>query len=226
MKQIWYDLLFAHWPVPVAMLRPLVPHSLKIDTYHGQTWIGVVPFQMSGIRFRNLPEVPYTSKFAEINVRVYVTIDEKPGVYFFSLDAANFLAVEVARKFYHLPYYHAKFRVENKGETVKYDSRRLRSGKQFCFEGEYYPISEVYQAEKGSLEYWLTERYCLYANHKDTLFRCDILHKPWPLQKAEAEIRTNTMVNIPGFVLPDIKPILHFSKSIDVLTWGLEKVRI
>ncbi|TGK62364.1 DUF2071 domain-containing protein [Leptospira wolffii] len=225
MKQVWEDLLFTHWPVPVSVLRPLVPKQLEIDTYQGQTWIGVVPFHMSGIRMHYLPEIPFTSRFAEINVRVYVALDGKPGVYFFSLDAANYLAVKVARAFYHLPYYYAKFNILSDKNRIHYDSSRYPLSDRFRFLGEYGPESDVYRAEKGSLEYWLTERYCLYSNRKDRIYRCEILHEPWPLQKASAEIRTNTMVDLPGFRLPDTSPLLHFSKRIEVLTWGLERVR-
>ncbi|MGJ4786893.1 YqjF family protein [Leptospira koniambonensis] len=224
MKQIWHDLLFVHWPLPVSMIRPFVPKRLEIDTFENQTWIGVVPFHMSGIRMRGLPVMPIASRFPEINVRVYVTIDGKPGVYFFSLDAESWLAVKVARAFYHLPYYLANFKVIEKENRIYYQSQRTSSKNRFCFQAEYGPTSDVFLAKKGSLDYWLTERYCLYANNKNSLYRCEILHEPWPLQKAEANILQNTMADLEGIRLPDIKPLYHFSKKIEVLTWGLEKV--
>src|SRR5262245_10075958 len=108
MAMRWHDLLFAHWPVDPAVLRPLIPASLQIDTYDGQAWIGVVPFRMTGVRPRFVPPLPGLSAFAEINVRTYVTIEQKPGVWFFSLDAANRLAVWAARLSYHLPYCFAR----------------------------------------------------------------------------------------------------------------------
>ncbi|MEI1277968.1 DUF2071 domain-containing protein [Leptospira venezuelensis] len=224
MKQIWHDLLFIHWPVPVSMIRAFVPKRLEIDTFENQTWIGVVPFHMSGIRMRGLPVMPIASRFPEINVRVYVTLDGKPGVYFFSLDAESWLAVKVARAFYHLPYYLANFEVTEEENRIHYLSQRKSVNHNFRFQAEYEPISDVYLAKKGSLDYWLTERYCLYANNRNSLYRCEILHEPWPLQRANANIFENTMTNIEGIRLPDIKPLFHFSKKIEVLTWGLEKV--
>ena len=104
MRQVWHDLVFAHWPVSVDQLRPLIPPGLQIDTYDGQAWIGVVPFRMSGIRPRLLPAVPWLSAFPELNVRTYVVADDKPGVWFFSLEAANLVAVTIARWWYCLLY--------------------------------------------------------------------------------------------------------------------------
>jgi uncharacterized protein YqjF (DUF2071 family) len=125
MKQTWHDLLFAHWPVPQTMLRPLVPAQLRLDPYGGQCWVGVVPFRMSGIRRRGMPPLPGLSRFPELNVRTYVTHGGMPGVYFFRLDAANFLAVWAARKFYHLPYFRAEMSCEDRGGKILYSSRRL-----------------------------------------------------------------------------------------------------
>jgi uncharacterized protein YqjF (DUF2071 family) len=102
MQQVWHDLLFAHWPLPHDLLRPLIPAQLELDRFDGQCWVGVVPFRMSGIRGRGMPALPGLSRFPELNVRTYVTHGGKSGVYFFSLDAANLPAVWVARKFYHL----------------------------------------------------------------------------------------------------------------------------
>src|SRR5262245_4554326 len=107
MRMSWHDLLFAHWPVPVAAMRALVPAPLEVDTFDGAAWIGVVPFRMTRVGPLWLPPIPGVSSFAELNVRTYVTRDDKPGVWFFSLDAANPLAVRTARRFFHLPYFHA-----------------------------------------------------------------------------------------------------------------------
>ena len=84
LAQTWRDLLFAHWPVPVEMLRPLIPDALQIDTYDGMGWVGVVPFLMTGVRLRPLPAVPGTSRFPELNVRTYVTDGTEPGSGFFA----------------------------------------------------------------------------------------------------------------------------------------------
>lgn len=224
MKQFWHELLFAHWPVPVEVLRELVPKPLRLDLYEGRAWIGVVPFHMSHIRYRFMPYIPTTSQFTELNVRTYVALNGKPGVYFFSLDAASFLAVQGAKLLYHLPYYMADIRISRENGSIHYECRRSHSD-EFRFEGSYKPISEPFQAEQCTLEHWLTERYCFYNTHAGRTYRCDIEHHPWKLQHAEADIRVNTMARIGGLSLPDVAPLLHYSERIDVLTWGLQEVR-
>src|SRR5215213_585770 len=111
MAQTWTHLLFAHWPLPPEAVRPLIPAGLPLDTFDGQAWVGIVPFQVVGLRARWLPPIPGTANFPELNVRTYITRDDKPGVWFFSLDAANRLAVEAARASYHLPYFKADMHV-------------------------------------------------------------------------------------------------------------------
>lgn len=150
MKQIWHDLLFAHWPMPHSLMRPFVPPQLTLDTFDGGCWIGVVPFRMSGIRGRWFPALPGLSRFPELNVRTYVTRDGKPGVYFFSLDAANLPAVWAARTFYHLPYFHAAMRVEERDGSIQYSSRRHAAPAEF--RARYRPIASVQPRAKGSLE--------------------------------------------------------------------------
>src|SRR6267378_5798420 len=163
MAQIWHDLLFAHWPVDAALLRPLVPPQLQIDTFGGQAWLAVVPFRMTGVRLRGTPPLPWLSRFPELNVRTYVTYGGKPGVYFFSLDADNAPAVWAARTFYHLPYFQAAMTVQGRADGIYHSSRRHSRAAEFG--GHYRPVSEVRLSAKGSIEHWLTERYCLYTTH-------------------------------------------------------------
>lgn len=220
MKQTWHDLLFAHWPLPSAVMRPIVPAQLELDTFHGQCWVGVVPFHMSGIRRRTVPPLPGLSRFSELNVRTYVTYGGKPGVYFFSLDAANLPAVWAARTFYHLPYFHAQMTSQDFGGSIRYSSRRYRAPAEF--RGRYCPTGEVRFARKGSLDHWLTERYCLYSTHRRQVYRGEIHHAPWPLQTAEAELEINTVAAAAGISLPDAAPHLLFARKLDVLIWPLE----
>ena len=120
MRQTWSDLLFLHWRVPYAKLRALVPEPLEVDLLDdGTAYIAVVPFRMSGIRMHWMPPVPGTTRTLEMNVRTYVTLGDKPGIYFFSLDAARWLAVEWARTFFMLPYFHARMRVRTAGPAVQ-----------------------------------------------------------------------------------------------------------
>jgi uncharacterized protein YqjF (DUF2071 family) len=219
MKQTWHNLLFAHWPLPPAALRPLVPLQLALDTFDGQCWVGVVPFHMTGIRARGLPPLPGLSRFPELNVRTYVTFAGKPGVYFFSLDAGNRPAVWAARKFYHLPYFYATMTSQERGGIGHYSS--CREGQDAEFRGRYRPTSEVRFRDNNSLKHWLTERYCLYTTYHERVYRCDIHHLPWPLQDAEATIEINTVAAADGVSLPATRPLLHFSSRQAVLIWPL-----
>jgi uncharacterized protein YqjF (DUF2071 family) len=225
MKQTWHDLLFAHWPLPPEVLQSLVPEELTLDIFDGRCWVGVVPFRMSGIRSRGLPPLPGLSRFPELNVRTYVTHGGKAGVYFFSLDAANLPAVWGARAFYHLPYFYAGMSSQERDGSIHYTSRRRsrRDGAEAEFCGHYRPISDIRLPDHGSIEHWLTERYCLYTKHRGQVYRGEIHHPPWPLQDAEAELESNTMAAATGITLPPPKPLLHFSRRQDVLIWPLRR---
>lgn len=223
MVQTWNDLLFAHWPIAAEALRPLVPTALPLDKFDGQCWVAVTPFHMSGVRPRCIPSIPGTSRFPELNVRTYVTLGGKPGVFFFSLDAASKLAVRAARATYKLPYFFADMRVVEKDGWIQYESHRQRSSVSEDAELhiQYRPKEPVRVRAAGTLEHWLTERYCLYTVSERTVFRAEIHHEPWPLQDAEAQVSTNTMASAAGIVLPQTAPLLHFAKKLEVLIWPL-----
>jgi uncharacterized protein YqjF (DUF2071 family) len=226
MAMRWHDLLFMHWPLPPDALRALVPGQLTLETYAGSAWIGVVPFRMSGVRPRALPAVGSLSNFPELNVRTYVTAGGKPGVWFFSLDAANPLAVELARLLFHLPYFNAEMRCDPDGEGVRYSSRRTHAGaRPAAFEARYRPTGPVRYSQPGSLDSWLTDRYCLYAaDQRGHVWRCEITHMPWPLQPAAADTTANHMIEQIGVRLPDTAPLLHFARRLDVVAWLPERI--
>jgi uncharacterized protein len=226
MYQQWHDLLFMHWPVSLKRLREHIPKDLEIDTFEGQAWIAVVPFRMSHIHPRGLFPVPWLSAFAELNVRTYVTRDGKPGVWFFSLEAANPLAVSIARRWFKLPYFNASMSCETVEQGIKYSSHRTHRHAPSCdFIGTYQPIAEVAVPKIGTLEYFLTARYCLYTADKNkNLYRGEIDHDPWPLQIADAEVIKNSMTEPLGIELNG-QPLLHFSKRLEVKVWGLETLR-
>jgi hypothetical protein len=219
MKQNRHDLLFAHWPLPTEIMRPLVPPELELDAFDGHCWVGVVPFRMTGIRARAIPPLPLLSRFPELNVRTYVTYGSKSGVYFFSLDAANYPAVWAARTFYHLPYFHAAMSSTESGNTIHYYSRRDHRAAEF--RGHYRPIADIRLRDRGSIEHWLTERYCLYTVHQGKVYRGEIHHQRWPLQDAEAEIEVNTVAAAARIPLPRSRPLLHFGRKLEVLIWPL-----
>ena len=222
----WHDLLFMHWPVPADSLRSLIPATLKLDTFDGSAWLAVVPFRMSGVRPRFLPAVPALSDFPELNLRTYVTHDGKPGIWFFSLDAHNPAAVRLARATFKLPYFDAKMSCETRGEEVRYRSVRTHRGAPpASFEASYRPVEAPEDSRPGSLESFLTERYCLYAaDGRGQVRRGDIHHQMWPLRKAEAEVQKGRMTEQIGLKLPDTAPLLHYAQRLDVLAWPPGKV--
>ncbi|MFZ5813696.1 MAG: YqjF family protein [Bacillota bacterium] len=221
MHQAWNDLLFAHWQVEPDRLQPLVP--LPLDLFDGMAWVAVVPFWMSRIHLRRLPPVPGTHTFPELNLRTYVRVGGRPGVWFFSLDAASRPAVEVARRLFHLPYYHARMQIRPEGDGFVYQSeRRDPRGGPARFAARYRPSGPVRQATPGSLEHWLTERYALYARSRaGRFYRGEIDHLPWPLQPAEAEITENSIAAAAGFDLPGGRPLLHYARHLSVRIWPL-----
>jgi uncharacterized protein YqjF (DUF2071 family) len=216
MGQTWDDLLFVHYRVPVERLQELVPDGLEVQEHSGSGWLGVTPFAVTGLRARGLPPLPFVSSFLELNVRTYVTRDGKPGIWFFSLDASSEAAVLAARQLYRLPYFRARIRME-RGSRVTFECFR---DAQTEFSAAYGGAGPVSPAAPGSLEHFLTERYCLYAEHDGRLFRAEIHHRPWPLQSAEAEIPRNTMA--PPGIEVDGEPLLHYSARQDVVIWALE----
>jgi uncharacterized protein YqjF (DUF2071 family) len=224
MTQSWHDLLFAHWPIEPDAVRPLIPPSLPLDVLDGRAWIGVIPFHMTNVAPRGVPSLPGLSAFPELNVRTYVTMNGKPGVYFFSLDAASTLAVVGARAVFNLRYYRAEMAVNVGTTRVTYRSVR-RSATSAQFAGTYGPVGVVSPAAPGTLEHFLTERYCLYTTTRaGEPRRLDIHHQPWPLQAADAQIAVNTMATAAGITLPAVAPLLHFAKRMDVLAWGMTRV--
>jgi uncharacterized protein len=225
MYQRWHDLLFAHWALPPDQVRPLIPHQLELDTFDGYAWVGVIPFWMSHVRFRAIPSVPTASTFPELNVRTYVRAPQdrdKPGVYFFSLDAASLLAVLGARAGAGLPYYWADMRARVSHGDVEYMSMRRR-GPAAQLIARYRATGGI-SANKSDLERFVTERYCLYNIRAGKLQRIQIHHLPWPLQPAEAEFDTNSMAEASGLKLPPEKPVLQFARFLEVYIFAPEVI--
>jgi uncharacterized protein YqjF (DUF2071 family) len=224
MTQTWHNLLFAHWRVSHDALRARVPPLLELDTFDGEAWLGVVPFYMTNVAPRGVPALPWLSAFPELNVRTYVRHRGRGGVYFFSLDATNPIAVRVARTLFHLPYFTADMDVNDGAQgAVTYESRRTdRRGAAAQFVATYRPLTRPEPPRAGTLESFLTERYCLFTvDRRGRVFSADIHHPPWPLQAAEAEIETNSMAAASGLELPPEKPLLHFSNRQDMVAWRL-----
>jgi uncharacterized protein YqjF (DUF2071 family) len=217
-RQTWTDLAFLHWEIAETALRNIIPDELEIDTFDGSAWIGLVPFDMKGVMLRGMPDLPGVSHFPEINVRTYVIHDGKPGVWFFSLDAPNHLAVWAAQRFFHLPYNHAQVSLKVSENKTHY--RAIKGSREF---EAVYTCKEPLQVSEGSFEHWATERYCLYAQgSRGQLYRGDVHHQPWPLQRATIDIHTNSY--LADFSLGNMHPQILYSKSIPVAVWALAKI--
>jgi len=226
MAQTWQDVVFLHWPVPHDMLRAQIPRRLSLDLYSGQAWLSITPLFVTGLRPRGVVAMPGLSAFPETNVRTYVTRDGKPGVWFFSLDAGSALAVATARRLYRLPYYRAEFSIDRAPERLSYRYRRRdRRASPVEFAAEYRSLGDpLGPATAGTLAWWLTERYCLYASGRRHLYRAEIHHRPWPLESAEVQISRNTLVDhlVPG--LPGAAAVCQFARRLEVIVWAPERL--
>jgi uncharacterized protein YqjF (DUF2071 family) len=224
-RMTWSELLFAHWPVNPQTVASLLPKGVEPDTRDGDAWVGVVPFLMSNVALRYCPPPPRLSRFLELNVRTYVTIGGKPGVWFFSLDAANRIAVRAARATFNLPYMDAKMSLrQNDKGMITYRSQRTHRGEPSAyFDADYSVSGEFAEAVPGSLEHWLTARYCLYSSdRKGCLLRGEIDHHPWSLAPADYAARINTMGDPFGLNLTG-QPHLLIAKPVDVHAWLVSK---
>lgn len=233
MRQKWRELLFLHWPISPEVLRPLVPAHLELDLFGGQAYVGLVPFTMKGVRPVGLPPVRGLSSFHETNVRTYVHHDGRdPGVWFFSLDAANAIAVALARRFFHLPYYHARMFLEREASSgtdasqpILYAGVRLRPDPRPAS----YLIRAVSQgpvraAEPGSLEHFLIERYLLYTLVDDRVYVGQVHHRPYPVRSAAVLSLDESLLAAAGIPRPDLPPLAHFAFGVDVKVYAIRHV--
>ena len=225
MHQTWGKLLFMHWRIEETELRRLIPPQLEIDTFDGTGWIGIIPFTMWDIRALPpyIPPVPGLSSAHELNVRTYVHCDNVPGVWFFSLDCSSPGAVMAARTFYHLPYYNAAIEIAQQGNMIDYALERT-DDPPAAFRG-LWKIGETKPfSHPDSLDFFLTERYCLYSEKDGDLYRARIFHQPWPLQEVTMNSYESTMIESLGVKSPKGEPVLHYSEEIDVDIWAIKRL--
>ena len=220
LRQRWIDLLFAHWPARADQLQSLVPSPLKVQQFDGSSWVGMVAFRIEGLSPRGVPDMPGLAAFPELNLRLYVEAEGKPGVYFVSLDAASLGAVIGARIAFNLPYFHADMSAVAAAGGVRYRSVRRRD-RSVRFEADYAPTGSGFEPTPGSLEYFLTERYSLYARRRrGGVKRLEIHHPPWQLRPADGQILANTLASRQGVVMDErSSPLLHFAEPQDVVAW-------
>ena len=223
LEQNWVGLTFMHWEVNPDLLRPHIPEDLEIDLFEGKAYIGTIPFRMEKVRPRLLPSISFISNFPEFNIRAYVTKNGKSGVYFLTLDAQSYITCIYAPFSYSLPYRYATCDFEkNEKGGFNWHSKRKKGG--MSLRGESSSKGPILQAEKGSLEEFLFERYCLYVSHKGETCRAYTYHKPWKYRVAEAKIIENSLTDsynlgIKNILEPDL---VHVSEGVEVLTWNIE----
>jgi uncharacterized protein YqjF (DUF2071 family) len=220
--QTWEDLLFVHWRVPAEDVQRRLPAALEVEQHSGSAWLGIVPFRVSSLRSRGLLPVPGISSFLELNVRTYVrSADGKPGVWFFSLDATSRLAVRAARRQYRLPYFDARITLDEADGWIDVECARVGERGR-VFSGRYRPPGggPASASLPGSLESFLTERYCLYAGTSGRLYRAEIHHPQWLLRPAEVEIELTSIapLELHG------EPLCHVAERQDVVVWPLEQL--
>lgn len=223
MAQTWTDLLFAHWEVPPEAVQRTLPAGLTVDTWEGRGYLGVVPFWMRHIRPIGLPSMPWLSNFLELNVRTYVYDRHgRPGVWFYSLDCNQPVAVKVARTFFHIPYYHAEMRVTEDAGRVHYTSRRHGDAATSVF--DYHLSRETKLAEPGTPEFFLVERYLLFAQTRNGLRWGQIYHTPYPVAQAEVSHFDTRLFELNDFA-PLTRPPDHVmgSPSVSVIFYALQQ---
>ena len=231
MHQSWGKLLFIHWRIEEALLRPLIPDALEIDVFDGSAWIAIAPFTMWDIRALPpfLPPVPGLSSAHELNVRTYVYLNNVPGVWFLSLDCNSAAAVLAARRFYHLPYYKAEIELTEQSASeeflVNYSLVRVENPPAE-FHASWQVGARLPISQPDSLEFFLTERYCLYSEHEGNLYRARIHHEPWSLQKARLASLDTTMIESHGLPTPQGDPLLHYCEEISVDIWPLSRIQV
>jgi uncharacterized protein YqjF (DUF2071 family) len=231
MRQKWRDLLFLHWPVRPETLRPLVPAQLELDVFDGTAFVGLIPFTMTGVRPVGFPPIWGLSSFHETNLRTYVHNEGRdPGVWFFNLEAANLIAVRLARSLFHLPYHHARMFMEreptpcpNEPTTILYAGvRRWPGPLPASYAIRATVTASIGEAQSGSLEHFLVERYILYARSRDRLYQGRVHHTPYPIHSAEIHAVDETLMAAAGIERPDTMPIAHHSSGVDVEVFALQ----
>jgi len=229
MYQNWRDLLFLHWTVEPDVIQPTLPPGLTVDTFEGRAYLGLVPFFMKDVRPRFSPTVPGLSNFMEVNVRTYV-YDERgiAGVWFYSLDANQWLAVKLARTFYKLPYFYARMTETRRdaGREIAYTCERVSSDPHLRSRFRYRSRGSPRQAEPGSLEFFLVERYILFASIGRTqrLATGQVYHSPYPIFEADVPEWDAHLIELDGFANPNRSPDhVLMSPGVDVDIFALEQ---
>jgi hypothetical protein len=242
LSESWNDMLLAHFPIAPPVLRRLVPEAMTLDLYDGTAWLTISPLCITHMRPSGVPPMPGLSYFPRVNVRTCVTMkgergEDKPGLYYFSVDAANLSAVWFARIWFRMEYWHAKIKMSGatvaarrpEGSSVFFISGRLHgpkaAGGAARLELAYTPEGSPAPARRGSLDEFLNERYCVYSEHRGKCYRIEMHHQPWLLQPARVQMGANSLGAPLGLELPAEPALCHFSRAQKMLVWAPERVK-
>ena len=219
--QKWRDLLFLHWIVEPGILRALLPNDLEVDTYDGQAYVGVVPFAMQDVRPLRWWPTAVAFRFLECNVRTYVVHNGRPGVYFFSLDAASRLAVWTARAGWSLPYYFARMGLSRQDDECEYDTSRV--GSDVRHHVRYRVAEELGVSAPGTLQHFLLERYLLFVKRKQTIHVGQVHHSPYPVQRVELLQCHDELIATAGIAgVAETPALRHYSPGVNVEIFRLK----
>ena len=230
MTQRWNDILFAHWRVPASAFAPFLPDGLQPDLFQGSAWLGAIPLWMDRFNFRGVPSIPGTNSFPELHFRTYVTDQTgTPGIFNLTVDIGSLLATTAARFVFRVPCNWAEMRLNQRTEReFSFYSRRMFVNNPVIFSARYRglgPTRRLAEIRSGTLEYFFTERYCLFRrNHAGQAVRANIHTVTSPLEDAEAEIDRNDLPDSVGIQLPDQEPVLHYSRRLAIYIWPAEMV--
>ena len=225
-RQRWSDLLFAHWKMDVQTVQATLPPGLFADTFEGEAYVGIVPFFMQRVRPAWLPPLPWISWFMELNVRTYVhDADGQPGVWFYSLDCNQPVAVAIARRFFHLPYFHARMSAKRRDGAIHYHcQRRGETGEPWRY--EWCPGAHAAPAEPGTLEFFLIERYLLFSSDREgQLHMGRVHHAPYRIHMPVVSALSTGPAQHGGFDLKGDPVSLLGAESVDVSIFPLKPIR-
>ena len=219
----WESLLFLHWPLPPERVQETLPKGLTVDTFNGSAYLAIVPFFMRNVRPVGFPALPWISHFLELNVRTYA-YDEAgvPGVWFYSLDCNQPVAVLIARLSTGLRYVHATMSATRR-QFVDYTCRRTGTDREARY--RYRGLGQAREADAESLEFFLLERYYLFARRGGSLVRAQVAHAPYRFRDAELEEFSILPAQLDGF--GEISgPPMHVcvSDGFDVNSYATEKI--
>jgi uncharacterized protein YqjF (DUF2071 family) len=217
MRQRWQTLTFLHWSYEPQAVQRLLPPGLTVEPFEGRAYVGLIPFRMQ-VGLPGLPAPPWAGRFAETNVRTYVTDHTgRRGIWFFSLEAARLGAVVTARTTYRLPYFWSRMTVSREGTRVTYESSRRWPGPQGTRSRVAIDVGPALtQAELTERDHFLTARWTLFSAASGTVRRADAEHAPWPLRRVQVRAVRDELLGAAGLPAPTLEPLAHFSDGVEV----------